>query len=337
METHVKEISERLVRKGIEINVLTTDPSGELVKEEVINNVLIKRFKSWAPNEAYFFSKDLRYYLKRFSDTFDVVHAHSYHAFPAYYAALGKGTNKLIFTAHYHGTGHTFFRKILLGPYRFLGKKIFEKADRVICVSNYERKLVTKHFKIEEDKIILVPNGFNLEEFKYLKKKTAQRIILYVGRLEKYKGVHHLIKAMPKLDPDIVLEIVGKGPYRNNLIKMASKLGLERRVRFLHDLSREELLQKYAEADLFALLSQHEAYGICVGEALASGTPCIVANTSALTEWIDNQNCFGIEQPINSDELASSISRTIGRSVKDVKLPDWNETADKLAKLYECT
>ena len=320
----------------MEINVLTTNPSGVLAKEEVINNVNIKRFKSWAPNEAYYFSKDLRSYLKRFSSTFDVVHAHSYHAFPAYYAALSKSTNKLIFTPHYHGTGHTYFRKILHVPYRFLGKRIFEKADKIICVSNYERQLVTKHFRVEEDKILVVPNGFNLEEFKYVRKNTKKRTLLYVGRLEKYKGVHHLIQALPRLDSDIDLEIVGKGPYRDNLLKMASKMGLEQRVKFLHDLSREELLQEYVGASLFTLLSQHEAYGICVGEALASGTPCLVANTSALSEWIDNKNCFGINQPINSDELANSILRIIGREVKDVKLPDWNEIVDKLAKLYEC-
>jgi glycosyltransferase involved in cell wall biosynthesis len=342
VETHVKEISERLVKKHFEVEVLTTDSSGKLPKEEIINCVKVRRFKSWAPNENYHISEELRKYLMRNSNDYDIIHAHSYHDFPAFYAAEAKRENKFIFAPHYHGTGHTFLRSLLHIPYKFLGKKIFEKADKIICVSNFEKSLILRNFKVDVKKVVVIPNGLNLQEFRDLKKQVRNyKIILYVGRLERYKGVHYLIEVLPKLDDYIVLEIVGKGPFKRYLVKLAKKLKVENRVRFFQDLPRSRLLQKYADADLFVLLSKHEAYAISVAEALASGTPCIVSNTSALQEWIDNENCFGVSYPINFNKLASLINNIIGKNIAiknilESKLLDWNEVTEKLVKLYKC-
>jgi glycosyltransferase involved in cell wall biosynthesis len=335
VEEHVRNISERLVEK-YDLTVFTTDPSGKLLKEEIVNGVKVKRFKSWAPSESYYFSNDLKDELSRVSGCFDIVHAHSYHAFPSLYSVRAKGNSNLIFTPHFHGTGHTFFRKLLHIPYKFLGKKIFEKADKIICISKYEKNLLVDHFRFDNNKIVLIPNGVNLREFRNLKKQTKNyKVILYVGRLEKYKGVQYLIKALPKMDQDIILEIIGKGPYKNSLIKLARKLNVEQRASFSQDLLRSELLQKYADADAFVFLSKYEAYGISVAEALCAKTPCVVSNSSALKEWVDNENCFGIDYPINLDKLAKLIDEAIGKNVKAPKVSDWDETAEKLARLYE--
>ena len=335
VEEHVKNISERLAKK-YDVRVLTTDPSGKLLIQEIINNVKVQRFKALAPSESYYFSSELKKYLVKHSEKFDIIHAHSYHAFPALYTAQAKSKNKLIFTPHYHGTGHTLFRRLLHIPYKYFGKKIFEKADKVVCVSNFEKSLVLKRFRVDEEKVIVIPNGVNLAEFKGLRKRSKDyNVILSVGRLEKYKGMQFLIEVLPKLGRDFVLEIVGKGPYKNSLVKLAKKLNVEDRVRFYQNLSRPELLQKYADADVFVLLSKHEAYGISVAEALCAGTPCIVADTSALSEWIDNENCFGIDYPINSVELAELIHNIIGKRVESIMVLDWDEVAEKLVHLYE--
>jgi len=336
LETHVKEVSERLAKKGLEVEIWTTDPFGTLPKEDMIGNLKIKRFRSWAPNEAYYFSRDLKKCLAKNMGRFDIVHAHGYHAFPALYAAQTKSKNKLIFTPHYHGKGHTFFRNLLHIPYRFLAKRLLEKADRIICVSNYEKSLLTQNFKVNEEKILTISNGLNLEEFKALRKqKKDYRAILCVARLEKYKGIGFLVKVLPKLESDIRLEIVGKGPDSRNLMRLVDRLGIRDGVSFYQDLPREELLQRYVNADLFVLLSKYEAYAISVAEALASKTPCIVSNTSALQEWVDNRNCFGIDYPVNIDELAELVNKVIGKKVEELKLPDWNEIAEKLVNLYE--
>jgi glycosyltransferase involved in cell wall biosynthesis len=90
----------------------------------------------------------------------------------------------------------------------------------------------------------------------------------------------------------------------------------------------------YASADVFVLLSKHEAYGLSVAEALCAGTPCIVANTSALTEWVNGENCFGIDYPIDLDALASLIMKVIGKKVCKPTVLDWDEVTDRLIRLY---
>jgi len=307
-----------------------------LPRQEIINGVRVKRFPSWAPSESYYFSPELRRHLVNCSRQYDVVHAHSYHALPALYAAQCKRTNKLFFSPHYHGGGHSFLRNLLHIPYKLLGKSIFRKAEKVICVSNYEKSLVLSRFKVDPHKVEVIPNGVDLGESAPPKKERGRcRTLLCVGRLEKYKGVQYLIEALPRIGRDIVLEIIGSGPYSKNLLRLCRKLGVEDRVRFRRALTRRDLLQEYANADLFVLLSRREAYGISVAEALASATPCIVANGSALKEWIDGENCFGIGYPIDLDELARLITNVIGRRARSLKLTDWDEVASRLGQLYE--
>jgi len=335
VEEHVKNISERLAKKH-DVTVFTTDPSRKLPKQETINGVKIRRFKSWAPNEAYYFSRELKKCLMEDSYSFDIMHAHSYHAFPALYAAQAKDRNKLIFTPHFHGKGHSFLRNWLHVPYKFWGKNIFTRADKIVCVSNYEKGLIVNNFKVDEEKIVVIPNGVNLEEFKGLKRiKKSCKTILCVSRLEKYKGIQYLIEVLPLLESDVVLEIVGKGPYKENLVKLAKKLNVTERIKFFQELPRSELLQMYANADVFVLLSKHEAYGLSVAEALCAGTPCIVANTSALTEWVDGENCFGIDYPININVLRDLIICTVGINVSEPKIFDWNEVTERIIRLYE--
>jgi glycosyltransferase involved in cell wall biosynthesis len=336
VETHVKEISERLIKKNINVEVLSTDPSGKLPEEDIINGVKVRRFKSYAPGDNYNFSIRLKRYLAKNSNLYDVIHAHSYHDFPALYAAQAKNIKRFIFTPHYHGGGHSFSRSVLHYPYRLFGVRIFDKADKVICVSKYERDLVLRHFKKLDKKVIVIPNGINLQEFsKQHKKHENGKFLLYVGRLEEYKGIQYLVKALPKLRNDVRLEVVGKGPYKKNLVRLVRRLHLDNRVEFFEDLSREALIEKYAMADIFGLLSKHEAYSICVAEALASLTPCIVANCSALREWIDNTNCFGIDYPIVIDKLVKLITEVAGTRVQNLNGSlDWTRIVENLLPIY---
>ena len=336
VEVHVEDVSTELAKRGFEVEVLTTYSSDDMLVEDEQKAIKIKRFKSYAPRESYHFSSELNRYLYDYSNDYDIVHAHSYHGFPAFYAARAKDKNRFVFTPHYHGSGHTLFRSLLHKPYKLFGKSIFEKADFVICVSDYEKGLVLENFEINTEKIKVIPNGVNLEEFKSLrKKKRDYRTILYVGRLEKYKGVQYILMAMSKLDHDIFFEIVGSGPYEKRLLELAQQLGIENRVKFFKNLPRPQLLQKYADADLFVLLSAHEAFGLSTAESLAARTPCILAKTSGLVEWIDNKNCFGVNFPINIDELVVLINEVIGKKLGEVNLWDWKKVVDSLTKVYE--
>lgn len=343
VETHVKEISERLVKAEHDVEVITTDPTGKLRKQEIINGVRVIRFRSFAPGNAYYFAPQIYTYLKKHD--YDIIHAHSYHAFPAFFASLSRHSGKFVFTPHYHRHGHTAFRDLLHKPYRLLGKIIFSRADSVICVSEYEKKLVESDFEVAA-KTVKIPNGINLKEFEDLRQpekslnRNAERekILLYVGRLEEYKGVQYIIQSLPELQ-SFRLRIIGKGPYEAELRNMAKSLGVKARVEWLKDLSRKELLERYADADIFLMLSSHEAYGITVAEALAAGIPCIVAKGSALEEFVDGRNCIGIESPVSKEKVTAALkeikkTERIKKSGIDKNIMDWNEVSARIEKQY---
>lgn len=331
IEEYVKNISERLAKKH-DVTVFTCDLSGKLPMTENINGVTVKRYRCFAPGDAYYLSRDMRNELKK--SEYDVVHGHNYHAFPLFFARSVK-TQRFIVSPHYHGHGHTALRNFLLKFYKPLGKRIFKDADCIITDSNYEKELLARDFKLDKKNIDVIPLGIDTSEFNRVGEQAREdKTILFVGRLEEYKGVQYIIEALPFLEKDFCLKIVGKGPYKTNLLTQINKLGLNDRVTFYQDLPRQALLQMYARASVFVLLSKFEAFSIVVAEALASRTPCIVANTSALTEWVDNKNCFGIDYPINIEKLVRLVNRVAGNSVSDPRICDWDTVAANLENLY---
>ena len=136
------------------------------------------------------------------------------------------------------------------------------------------------------------------------------------------------------MNEDVVLEIVGDGPYKTVLLDKINKLNLRDRVNITRYLEREELIQKYFDADLFILLSEAEAFGITVAEALVSGTPVIVSEKSALKEWIDGSSCFGLSDVEDKTELVGTINRLLGKKIGQVFVKSWDEVFDMLKKLY---
>jgi len=327
---HVKSISERLARKH-EVTVFTHNYRGRWPEEERINGVLVRRFRSFSPYAAYHLSLEMTRELKK--SEFDIVHGHGYHSLPLYFSRYAK-RRKFVVTSHYHGHGHTPIRDFLLKLYKPFGKRIFAEADAIISVSNYEKGLLIKDFGIDENRIWLVPNGIDQAEFIGEKGLEESQTILYVGRLEQYKGVQYIIQALPLLGDDYCLEIVGRGTYKAELTKLADRLGLSQRVRFNQFLPRSELIKMYFQAAVLVLLSQREAFSIVIAEALAAKTPCVVANTSALREWVDNRNCFGVDYPIDVAQLAEAISKAKAKRVTDVKLWDWDDVVRELEHIY---
>jgi glycosyltransferase involved in cell wall biosynthesis len=339
ISVHVRSISERLARRH-NVTVYATNYGSRLPQFELKNGVRVERFKCYAPSNAYFFSLEML--LKMRKVEFDVVHGHGYHAFPMHFASFVK-CNKFIVTNHFHGVGHSTFRNCLIRMFKPIGKTTLTKADKIIAVSEYEKELMCKQFKLAEDKIVVIPNGVDFSEFSGLRKKPHNfKSILYVGYLLDYKGAHYLVEILPKLRDDVVLEIVGTGPLKPFLERRARELRVYDRVRFYEDLSRRDLLQKFADSDVFVLLSKYEAYSLVVAEALTAGTPCIVANSSALSEWIDNRSCYGIDIPINLNRLAKLVSSILDNRPDEgvmrkwigTKILDWNDIATRVESVY---
>ena len=341
ISVHVRNISERLA-KDHDVTVYTSanDRLG-LPRLEVRNGVTVERFKCYSPGNAYFFSWELPLRIRKVK--FDIVHGHGYHAFPLHLSTLAK-CKRFFVTTHFHGAGHTTLRDCLITLLKPLGKRTLVRAEKIITVSEYEKSLVRSQFKINDDKVLVIPNGVDFAEFSNLRKQNSGvRSILYVGSLTAHKGPQYLVEVLPRLPKDVVLEIVGNGPVEQFMKRRASELKVYDRVRFYKDLSRKQLLRMYADANVFAMLSAHEAYSIAVAEALTAGTPCVVAKTSALSEWVDGQTCFGVDYPISLGQLAKRVNQVLDNRVDNkamkkwmgTKILDWNDVVDRLEKVYD--
>jgi glycosyltransferase involved in cell wall biosynthesis len=287
----------------------------------------------------------LKRHLKKISSSFDIIHVHSYHALPALYASQTKKNNLLVFTPHYLGKGQTFFRNLLHIPYKFIAKKIFKESEKVICVSKYEKNMIIKNFQIEEEKISIIPNGVNvceLSKFTWAPNLKNPKII-YSGRLEKtQKNVDKLIRSFKKIvenNIDAEFVIIGDGPYKTGMKNLIKKLNLEERVKVKNWLPRIDYLKELASSNVFVLPSDYECYGIAAAEAIIMGIPTVVADSTALSEFVENGLALGINTPITPQEIAKSIQKALTTpkvsitSTQD-KILSWNDIVERLERLY---
>lgn len=329
VETHVQEISERLARQGHQVEVVCTDPRGVHPKQDCIHGVQVRRFRSFAPNDAYFIAPGMFRYLR--TRDAEILHAHGYHAFPALFARMALKKERFIFTPHYHGRGHTPLRNMLLKCYDPCGRTIFNRADRIICVSGYEKQLITKKFCLSGEKIVIIPNGLNLSEFTNVTRKKNPHMLLHVGRIEKYKGIQYILEALPKI-PEYTLTIVGKGPFEPELRHLAAIQGITDRIIWKKDLSRQELIQEYASAGVFISLSSFEAYGITVAEALVGGLQVVVNRNGALQEFADGKTCVGIDP--SAENLVAAIRSLKPATGYRKRILDWEDVVERTIQIY---
>jgi len=124
VEYVVKSIAERLAALGHETTVVTSDPKADKPREEEINGVHVIRWPTWAPSGAYHIPKEvgqLRSLIQKLLSDADAVHVHSAHAVLTVWAvATARRINpdvRIIFTPHYHGTGHSALRRLLWRRY----------------------------------------------------------------------------------------------------------------------------------------------------------------------------------------------------------------------------
>ncbi len=159
--------------------------------------------------------------------------------------------------------------------------------------------------------ITIIPNGIDLTKYhKATKKKPKEKTILFIGRLERRKGVKHLLEAFKLFsqdNPDVKLIIAGDGPDREKLELLADDLKL-RNVEFLGFVSEDLKTQLLQDATLFcspALFG--ESFGIVLLEAMATGTVCIAGHNSGYTDVMQGFGAVSIINPQDSVEFARRL------------------------------
>jgi glycosyltransferase involved in cell wall biosynthesis len=328
VETHVAELATGLRERGHEVTVFAADADGGGQRRERRDGVDVRRFRALAPGGAFHVAPGVASAVRRHDA--DVVHAHNYHSLPLLFAALGAGDRPLVATPHYHGASASAVRDRLLSLYRPLGGWALGRADAVVAVSDWERERLRADFGVDAT---VIPNGLHVERFAGADPRERDRpYLLSVGRLEAYKGVQHLIRALPEL-PEYDLLVAGSGDHGDRLRAVAREAGVDDRVTFLGYVPDGELPPLYAGAAAFVTLSSFEAYGMTVAEALAAGTPCVVREAGALVDWVGRTDCVGVAET-SPARVASAVVEATGRDAPAADLPTWTDVVGRVEALY---
>lgn len=231
IETHIHEVGPRLVARGHHIDVLTTDPSGELPVEEDVRGMRVRRVPAWPKKLDLYWAPAVYSAIRR--GGWDVVHFQGYNTFVAPTGLLAAVRNRLPFVLTFHSGGHSSrLRNAVRRPQRALLRPLVSKADRLIGVSQFEADFFSEQMGIPKERFSIVPNGAAMPQASRGVEPDPY-LIVSSGRLERYKGHHRVIEAMPELIrrvPAARLRVVGKGPYEDELHKLVNRLGLQSHV-----------------------------------------------------------------------------------------------------------
>lgn len=327
VESHVAHLAEGLVERGHEVTVHTADARIDGERRDSRNGVRVRRHRAFAPNGAFHVAPGILNAVRQ--SNADVLHAHNYHSLPLLFAALGAGDTPLVATTHYHGASASQFRDTLLSIYEPIGSLALSRASTVIAVSDWERRQLLQDFDVDAR---VIPNGLDVNRFANVSPAgRSSKYVLFVGRLERYKGVQHVVRALPRMEYELI--IAGTGPYREELETIASNVGVEERVHFLGHVSDESLPDLYASAEAFVTMSSFEAYGMTVSEALTAGTACVVRESGALTEWAERADCIGVSD-VSPRTVASAVEEAVTLDAPCTSLPSWNEVVGQVESLY---
>lgn len=163
-------------------------------------------------------------------------------------------------------------------------------SDRIVAISEFVKETVVTDFKVSEQKIYVVYNGTemaNAENVSY--EQHDKKNLIYVGRLIREKGVQNTLKALSEINKcyDYHFTVVGDGPYKKELEKLAESLKISKKVEFLGN--RRDVKELLSKSGVFIHMPEcEEGFGITVIEALACGLICVCANKGGLPEILKN-------------------------------------------------
>ena len=363
---HVDELSKFLVRKGIDVTVVTPEASGSPLTE-IKDGIQIVRvqiqipapnFYNWIFLMNHFFSKKVAQLIKDYGP-FDIVHGHDWMVVPSACEA------KLYTSSKFMLTFHSFEFKRSQGS-QTLESKMIESLEwwgsyhssKIIVCSNSMKNDAMQRFNINPSKISVIPNGVDPErlnikvDISRTREKYGiywkEQMVLFVGRLTSQKGCEYLIRAMPQIlgKYNAKLLIVGDGPSRSFLESEASRLGVSNRVIFTGFLSDLEMVKLMKSTDVLVVPSIYEPFGIVALEGMAANVPVVVSDIDGLSEIIKHgengikvfpQNPYsiywGVDKILSDYNLAGYLKEKGKESIE--KEFSWSVIADRTLELYK--
>lgn len=229
---------------------------------------------------------------------------------------------------------------------------IFSKPDFVFCLTDGEKRFFSNILK--KDSYMIQPMGIDFKKFKPINKSEAKillnlkkdsKYLLYVGRINKKKGLNYLIFAFHELlnfFSDIFLIFIGDGPYKKELKILTKKFSIENKVKWIGNVKNEELPVWYNAADVVVYPSLSEGFPVVPIEAFACKTPVIGTRVGQMSKIFNTFN-DGIIIPTKNVKAIKNSILEIFNSKNDPKINrnlgkqnfSWNHIIKNTLKIYK--
>lgn len=339
-EMHIREVAHRLSASGgFEITVLATDRSRRLPRQEVVDGISVLRVPAWPRGRDYYLAPGIAAVVRQRS--WDLVHCQGIHTPVPLLAMISARRAGIPYLVTFHTGGHSsgLRNAIRTTQWRLAGRWL-RNAAALIAVSRFEAAALTRHARLGDKRVIVIRNGGALPLPRAGTVAVAGRIVS-VGRLERYKGHHRVIEALPHVMreiPEAHLLILGTGPYEHDLRKLAGQLGVSDRVSIkqVAPADRQGMATALAEASVVAVLSDYEAHPVAVMEALCVARPVVGYDIAGIGELVAAGWARGVPHGAPAAAVADELAKAMSSPslVDHAQLPSWESCADQLAQVY---
>lgn len=370
MNVYVLGLSRELARLGYEIDIFTRLDGDLPAVEELAPNLRLVRIEAGpaAPidKEAIIgylpdFTRNMRGFIARQGMRYDAIHSHYWQS-----GRVGTLLARELRVPHvvmFHTLGEVKNRARISEqePKRRIRheRMIARRATAIVTASAHERLLLERYYGADPARMHTIPCGIDTDRFRPLNREASRRklglsegrpVVIWVGRLERLKGIDILIGALAQLEThDFTLLIVGGDEgartLRAELEAQAAEAGIGANLRFAGPVPHDELPAYYSAADVCAVPSYYESFGLAAVEAMACGTPVVASRVGGLVSTVtDGVSGYLIpwrcpepfaeklEVLFGNPELRANFGRAARQSVTRFR---WETVALDIAAVYD--
>ena len=370
MNVYVLELSRELARLGYEVDIFTRR-DGLLPRiEELERNLRLVRIDAGPPEPIEKeeivgclpeFVRGMSAFTAEQPEPYGIVHSHYWQS--GWAGGLLARDLKRPHAVMFHTLGEVKNRARISEEEPTVRihheRNIARRATAIITASDHERLLLERYYGAADSRMHTIPCGVDLDLFRPLDKASSRQslgldparpVILWVGRLEKLKGVDILVGALAQVERrDFTLLIVGGDDrahgLRRELEAQAAELGISANLRFEGAVAHDRLPLYYNAADVCVVPSYYESFGLVAVEAMACATPVVASRVGGLVSTVqDGVSGYLIpwrcpepfaeklEVLLNNPELRDNFGRAARKSVERFR---WRSIALQLAAVYD--
>jgi len=318
----VEVTAQRIAELGLEVfekSIVITFSKQNVLAEESLNGVHVIRLNSVIRHDPIRLSPRFGSTLKKYAqeNTVAVFHFPSVQSELFFYNNDIKAKKICFYHSDIVGWG------ALGNAYnRLIVPKFLSKMDLIVVTSPNYRD-TSPFLRSFLDKVRVIPSFVDTKHFRptqetkrreicsLLDCSNDSRIVMYIGRFGRYKGLDYLVKAIALLPDNYFLVLIGDGPERMKIESLVTDLKLENRVLRLDHVKYDVLPEYYRAADVFVLpsIDRGEAFGLVAVEAMACGVPVVTTELGTGTSFHNIDGVTGmVVQPRNEKALADAIS-----------------------------